>query len=65
MRRRIGKGGGKCRTQKVRYRDEKSAIAAMRWIVGHFTGESEVVPARVYECEFCHGWHLTSQDERT
>lgn len=63
MRRRIGKDGRKCRTKKVRYRDEKSAILAMRWANDRLQGD--VMPSRVYECEFCHGWHLTSQEERT
>lgn len=64
VRRRVGKGGEKCRTQKVRYRDEKSAVAAMRWIASHFHGEAQV-PVRQYLCPFCKGYHLTSQEEET
>lgn len=45
-------------TTKIRYRDEAEAKAALRTIQAK--GEQrEQTPNRVYECEFCNGWHMT------
>jgi len=43
---------------KVRYRDQREAKHAILAI--KFKGERrEQSPVRAYECQKCHGWHLT------
>lgn len=45
---------------KERFRDEASALQAMRYM--HETNyNNHRVPVRVYACGFCRGYHLTSQ----
>ena len=58
MKRRIAKSG-ECSTGKKRFRDRRSATAA----VSRFkqTSTRATVPTRVYECPACKGWHLTSR----
>lgn len=48
-----------CSTGKVRYRDKLGARIALARTWGRARDES-----RIYRCEFCHGWHLTSQPKR-
>lgn len=45
-----------CTTKKFRYRDKLGAKIALAKAQGKDHGES-----RAYRCEFCRGWHLTSQ----
>lgn len=47
-----------CPSGKVRYTDHKEAVAHLRWINNVSTADK--TPCRVYECEYCNGWHLTS-----
>lgn len=47
---------------KRRYPDHRSACAAITLAQPHDNGRK--IPTRCYECAACHGWHLTSQDER-
>ena len=51
------KGRAPCRTNKVRYRDRIAATIAL------FRTRDQGT-ARAYQCDFCHGWHLTSQPLR-
>lgn len=52
---------GKCKvTGKRRFRSEldgKMALAMASW---SDTGEK-----RIYKCNFCGSWHMTSQEQRT
>jgi hypothetical protein len=55
-----------CQTGKVRYRDEQAArvvlvVARFRRAVGRNNRRED----RVYRCQFCRGWHLTSTPMRT
>lgn len=57
--------GGRCkqrceRTGKVRYRTELDA----KIVLGIGLRSLPTRPTRVYECEFCADWHLTSQPKR-
>lgn len=61
MRHKIGKDKN-CITGKTRYRDRKSATYVMRSM--HNEPSRTTTPQRVYECQHCDGWHLTSQDRR-
>ena len=51
-------------SQKRRYPDAQSAKAAL-WEFRQMKKEDSQahVPTRCYQCEFCHGWHLTSMNE--
>lgn len=54
---------GSCpRTGKTRFRDRIAALLAL-------SGMDNLNPKRreqrAYRCEFCRGWHLTSQKKRT
>jgi len=42
---------------KVRYRDQREAMQALRRLRAASGGQIQ----RAYECDQCHGWHLTSQ----
>jgi hypothetical protein len=44
---------------KQRFRSEASAVAELVSI--RQTANNSYIPVRAYECEWCHGWHLTSQ----
>jgi hypothetical protein len=51
-----------CKTGKLRYRDENAARVVLvasrfRRAVGRGKDRRE---ERVYQCQFCLGWHLTS-----
>jgi hypothetical protein len=46
----------KCSTGKVRYWDKLGAKIELAKVQHEDHGER-----RVYRCEFCRGWHLTSQ----
>lgn len=48
------------RTGKRRYRDHEEAVGSLQKIGNNST--REVVPVRAYECDFCDGWHVTSQE---
>lgn len=45
----------KCK--KVRYKDHEQATFAIHTIQQRSIKEQ--VPVRAYECDLCHGWHLT------
>lgn len=47
------------RTGKVRFRDKLAAQIELAGAVRRDKGEQ-----RAYRCEFCRGWHLTSQSKR-
>jgi hypothetical protein len=44
--------------KKIRYRTELDARLAL------FNGAADKGSIRVYRCEFCRGWHSTSQPPR-
>lgn len=46
---------------KKRHPDHQSAVRALSSIRKH--ADRDQLPTRCYECEFCHGWHLTSWEE--
>lgn len=49
----------KCtKTNKTRFPDEDHANKRMNAIQRH---PNKQVPTRVYQCEFCRGWHLTKR----
>ena len=50
-----------CPTRKVRYRDRQEAKRALSQIKSSKYEARHVTPTRYYECDMCHGWHLTSQ----
>lgn len=53
----------KCpRTGKKRYPNEQMANNQLNLIKKHSTRNQ--IPTRTYECEFCHGYHLTKRDDR-
>lgn len=56
------------RNQKPRFPNKLEcdlAIAAIHLTnVHHRHRKSREEPTRSYECEFCSGWHMTSQPER-
>lgn len=63
MRRIIGRAKRKaCPTRKVRFRDHESAVRALRQTRDR---GADKLPVRAYECNLCHGWHLTSQARST
>ena len=45
---------------KVRFRDQREAKRRLQRITTH-TEKRATTPARAYECHWCKGWHLTSQ----
>ena len=45
---------------KERHRDEAAALAALARIQAS-NWNNHRVPQRAYQCDHCHGWHLTSQ----
>lgn len=58
----------KCKTTgktKFSELDAKIALSEVTSVeVHHRHRKFREVPKRHYECEFCHSWHLTSQDRR-
>jgi hypothetical protein len=61
MRRRIATRGT-CVTEKKRFADHKSAAAFLALIRTQLP-KRDKTPVRCYECDLCHGHHLTSQTE--
>lgn len=54
---------GTCpQTGKARYRDRIAALLALTGIDNSNPKRRE---QRAYRCQFCRGWHLTSQTKRT
>jgi hypothetical protein len=54
---------GSCaRTGKARFRDR---IAAQLALNGIDNSDPKRRERRAYRCQFCRGWHLTSQKQRT
>jgi hypothetical protein len=49
---------------KTRYRDRIAALNALAKI-GRHDERGPYAPCRAYACRYCHGWHLTSQEQRT
>ena len=47
-----------CPSGKIRYHDQEQAIAALHKILSKDTRKHH--PNRVYECQDCSGYHLTS-----
>jgi predicted Zn-ribbon and HTH transcriptional regulator len=53
--------------RKVRHRDKKTALQSLRRLQNLAStpaNEGRVLPVRVYKCEHCKGWHLTSEKLR-
>ena len=48
------------RQRKLRYRTMKAAERVMAEMVVHGHGYA---PRRVYRCQACGGWHITSQEK--
>lgn len=46
---------------KVRYSSRKQALNAMN-VLRRPASPTRSVPVRVYRCEHCAGWHLTSRE---
>jgi hypothetical protein len=53
-------------TGKLRFRDKKSALQALHAVVAAaaLNPASRRREQRVYKCQQCGGWHLTSQSAR-
>lgn len=51
----------KCKTGKRRFNEETDAQEALKVIHKH---PRERVPIRIYPCNECHGYHLTSRPKR-
>lgn len=54
-----------CRSGKRKYADEREARTAMRYTRKMRKGQSGHLPANVYACLSCDGWHMTSQRSGT
>jgi len=54
---------GLCRTEKTAYPDEETATTALLEIraASELHNRNRKTPVRVYECQFCGDFHLTSQ----
>lgn len=52
---------GRCTTGKQRYRDRVAALLVLSGIDNINPKRRE---QRVYRCQLCRGWHLTSQTKR-
>lgn len=50
------------RAGKTRYWDDVAAKLELSRISNK--GGGNQIPTRIYRCEFCKGWHLTSQPKR-
>ncbi len=50
----------RCRSGKIRYKDELGAKIALASRAARDKGEK-----RYYTCNLCNGYHLTSQDQKT
>ncbi len=62
MRRRLARSEKRCEwTGKIRYKDEQSAALVVHRAVSNGFRK---VPVRWYWCEFCNGWHTTSQERK-
>jgi hypothetical protein len=46
---------------KHAYRDQASARAALRNVLKKAKTGARKLPCRVYPCDVCDGWHLTSK----
>jgi hypothetical protein len=53
-----------CPSGKRTFPDDKSAKAAMTRVRQRALAEGQVepIPNRVYRCERCHRWHLTTEE---
>ena len=52
-------------TGKIRFFDHKDAVRALHFIKGEAGyGSGKRKERRSYECPFCKGWHLTSQQDK-
>jgi hypothetical protein len=43
------------------YPDQASARRALKWILTNRSGRAGKTPKRLYPCDSCDGWHLTSK----
>ena len=50
-------------TGKKRFKDEAAATFALHNLM-HVDEDGRGGPVRVYRCEYCERWHLTSQQAR-
>lgn len=56
---------GFCPSRKLRYQtDIEAKVALASAQVNRERKAAEKVERRIYECPLCHGWHLTSKEER-
>ena len=46
---------------KRRFRDKNEALAALHRITARVSKLAGDKPVRAYPCDYCNGWHLTSQ----
>lgn len=55
---------GGCTSGKVRYRDDQEAKRALDGVKRNDDARParHRTPSRAYECDSCHGWHLSSHD---
>ncbi len=54
-----------CWTGKVRYRRERAALQMLeKQQELAERGQTSYRQTRVYYCDSCHGWHLTSKEDR-
>jgi hypothetical protein len=51
--------------KKRRFRDHKQAIQSLHRIIGGGEKRRGSIPQRVYYCQTCNGFHLTSSAGRT
>lgn len=58
----------RCRSGKPRYRDELAAKIAAAKVEGHANRHpsgDDWEPQRAYYCNWCGGFHLTTQEQKT
>jgi hypothetical protein len=55
-----------CKTGKKRYRDERTALFVLVSLRARRVCRSDERrrEQHAYQCPFCRGWHLTSQDRK-
>ena len=54
---------GACETKKLRYPSRLEALIALA-DTGKESAKAKRSEKRIYKCQFCFGWHLTSSEKR-
>lgn len=58
-------GSGRCVSGKTRFRDHEEAVNVLaKAVTARSFGSDRRREVRVYECELCAGFHVTSQAKR-